>query len=268
MQRWWVAFACALAACAQSDPDFLCGVDDNCVRDGQPGRCEPEGFCTFEDAACGGGRRFTEHSGELSNQCLRFASACRIPAAAELAWELELPVDAKFQTQPDVPYLTDARSELATTSFSRVGYCLELDDQVAYAELDDFTGGAVAEIGLPTESIFQTAVTNLTVRSNVVAPVELGTGRIELWSHCYGQGPDGVYNGDDEISEDQPDCYGSFQVHHDDTAVIAYDRWSGTDNGGDDLGIGNSPTAGNLDWTFEQNAGSYTRRFLQGFIVP
>lgn len=270
MHRWWVTFACALIGCAQPDPDFACTIDDNCIRDGETGRCEVDGFCTFEDAECAGGRRFTEHSGALSNECLRFTSACRIPAAAELAWELEVETNANYLTQTDVPYTTDLRAQLAAVAFSRVAYCLELDEQVAYAELDDFTGGDVSGTGIPTDSFHDTAVSNLTVRSNVdgVPAVELGNnGRIEMWPDCYGEGPNAVFDFDDDVSDGGADCYGSFQVHAGDVTVFAFNHWTGGGTEIDDLGIGNSPD-GNPDWTFAQTAGSYTRRVFQAFIVP
>lgn len=45
---------------------FNCATDDVC--DG--GLCEPTGYCSFFDPTCPSGRRYGEHSGGLSGQCV------------------------------------------------------------------------------------------------------------------------------------------------------------------------------------------------------
>ena len=58
-------------------------------------------------------------------------------------------------------------------------------------------------------------------------------------------------------------CYGSFQIHNHGAAqtLFAYNRWGGAGGNGD-LGIGNQG-AGEPDWTFAQNANTYTTKNLQ-----
>ncbi|HEU0034986.1 MAG TPA: hypothetical protein VFQ53_30380 [Kofleriaceae bacterium] len=47
---------------------FACDSDPAC---GAGGRCEPAGFCSFEDATCGSGRRYDEYAGDgLSGVCV------------------------------------------------------------------------------------------------------------------------------------------------------------------------------------------------------
>jgi hypothetical protein len=57
--------ACASAGCLRAT-QFTCDVDGDCGA----GRCEPTGFCSFEDASCSGGRRYGELSGSLAGACL------------------------------------------------------------------------------------------------------------------------------------------------------------------------------------------------------
>lgn len=250
-----------VTACAQPDPAFVCTTDEAC---GDGGRCEAIGFCSFDDATCDKGRRFSEHSGELASTCVKFSTACRVPAAAELLWELALPEDAQYVSQADVPYQDDVRADF-TGAFRRVGYCLRLGDQHAYAELDDFTGGDIAETGLPTDSIHQVEITNLTVRSNVLGDVDNARGNLELWPHCYAEGPDGLYDATDELGN-ETDCYGSFQIFHAGATVLAYNHWAGPDRSTDDVGIGTAPED-QPDWTFAQNAATFGIRVLQAFVV-
>jgi hypothetical protein len=267
----WIA-TLGLAACFDA-PEFQCVEDAECVRDGDQGRCELAGYCSFEDASCEGGRRFPEASAELSNVCLTVASPCLLPLTALEAWRLEIPVVAGYGSQDDVEYAVDNRESLAGTSYSRVAYCLLLDDDFVYTELDDFTAGDVADTGVPTDKIFDVPVGNLTVRSSTTAvtAVEAGSGSIELWPNCYGPGDSGDYDTDDEITGTTPTrCYGSFQVHHETSVVWAFNQWT---SNAVDLGIGINPALdtdpdANADWTFEDNAGDYDVRTLQAFIVP
>jgi hypothetical protein len=45
---------------------FNCATDDVCDE----GLCEPTGYCSFFDPTCPSGRRYGEHSGGLSGQCV------------------------------------------------------------------------------------------------------------------------------------------------------------------------------------------------------
>lgn len=64
----WLVAGCLLTACP-SDP-FVCSDDTQCS--GAPGgRCEPNGACSFPDAACPTGRRYgDEGTSQLAGQCV------------------------------------------------------------------------------------------------------------------------------------------------------------------------------------------------------
>ena len=38
------------AGCVDHKP-YVCATSDQCVKDGAPGVCEPQGFCSFDDAS-------------------------------------------------------------------------------------------------------------------------------------------------------------------------------------------------------------------------
>jgi len=196
-----------------------------------------------------------------------FPSACAIPSNALHAWTLDINVASGFKIQSDVLYAVDRRSQLLSTAFTRVAYCMQLDTTFMYVELDDFTGGQVVDTGIPTESIFEKTVTDLTLRTNasgISNATKVSGGAIEMWPNCYGSGLNSTYDYDDTVSASS-DCYGSFQVHLGTTTLFAYNQWAG--GGDDDLGIGNQATS-NPDWTFAGNAATYTVRTLQAFVIP
>jgi hypothetical protein len=96
------------------------------------------------------------------------------------------------------------------------------------------------------------------------------SGNVEIWPHCYGThtglggigGNAGNYDHDDQINATN-NCYGSFQVHNyiANQTIFAYNNFNGgTTN--DDLGIGNNTGNTNPDWTFMNNAASYTTKKL------
>ncbi|CAN5746099.1 hypothetical protein BH11MYX3_BH11MYX3_25460 [soil metagenome] len=58
-----------LAGCANRSP-YTCSSSDQCVLGGETGFCEPEGFCSFPDLGCEGGRRFEPNAGNgLGGTC-------------------------------------------------------------------------------------------------------------------------------------------------------------------------------------------------------
>jgi hypothetical protein len=63
------AIVALLSGCVRSGA-FLCGGDEACVIDGVAGRCEPVGYCSFPDPFCADGRRFGDHAGVHSNECV------------------------------------------------------------------------------------------------------------------------------------------------------------------------------------------------------
>ncbi len=69
-----VLLAAVFVGCANRSP-YNCSSSDQCVLGGEAGFCEPEGFCSFADTSCEGGRRFEPNAGDgLGGACL--APAC------------------------------------------------------------------------------------------------------------------------------------------------------------------------------------------------
>lgn len=284
---FWLAVSATSVACVKHR-EFECSTNDQCVFDGTSGFCEANHFCSFPDTKCDTGRRFGEHSGPVAGSCTiaveldagidgtpdvapdaPFISVCPVRSDAMLAWTLDIPVDANYAVQADILYSPDNRTALAGVTFTRVAYCMQIDSAYVYTEMNDFTVGNVQETGIPTAKIFDTAVGNLTIRTNVAALAEATNatgGKLELWPNCYAPGLNGVHDYEDDTTGTTPTkCYGSFQVHRDTTTALAYNHWAG--GGGDDLGIGNG-TGDHPDWTFSALSATFTTRRIQAFIVP
>src|SRR6185503_15741983 len=70
MRRLATIVVCLLAhACAKTTP-YKCMGNDQCVLGGQPGTCEPEGYCAFPDMDCPSGTRFESGAGSgFGGQC-------------------------------------------------------------------------------------------------------------------------------------------------------------------------------------------------------
>jgi hypothetical protein len=64
---WLLAFA--LTACVP-DAAFHCASSGQCREDLSTGTCEANGFCSFPDAMCDSGARYTSAAGDLANQCV------------------------------------------------------------------------------------------------------------------------------------------------------------------------------------------------------
>lgn len=55
---------------------FHCAGSEQCVQAGMPGVCEPQGFCSFADPGCAGGRRFEPNAGNgLGGTCVEVDAA-------------------------------------------------------------------------------------------------------------------------------------------------------------------------------------------------
>ncbi|MEJ8803469.1 glycine-rich protein [Pontibacter sp. H249] len=200
-----------------------------------------------------------------------------VPEAAKynLAYSLDIPNNANWDTQSQVPYAVNNAVALQGKSIKRIAYALELDNKWVWVSMDAFTQD-IAKLGIPTGSIaFQQKVDNM----NVVASANTGitnqngitTGNVELWSNCYVTGNatnlpganSGTYDFDDTRQEEN--CYGSFQIHNYGTrqTFLAYNAWS--NNQISDLGIGNRDV-NHPDWTFASNANTYTTKKLHVFV--
>ena len=63
------------AACNRLAGTFPCERSDECVKGGEPGVCEPTGFCSFDDPGCPAGRRYTDHASiDIAGECVDVAT--------------------------------------------------------------------------------------------------------------------------------------------------------------------------------------------------
>lgn len=213
-----------------------------------------------------------------------------VPEAASytLVYSLDLPTSAAYNLN-GVPYELDKSS--AVGAFNRVAYYLELQYSVspvfhAWVSMDAFTAD-VSKIGVPsfeTGAIFQQNVANMNVRSSIMGIVTgngLTGGNIEFYCGNYApQNSYGVPNASDTLHDwgdigsltATPEDYGfgAMQIHNHAASqtIFAFNGWGGVPSPGVDkvdLGIGNYAGT-NPDWTFAQNAGSYSYRKLQIYV--
>jgi hypothetical protein len=60
----WLSPACR-------DTAFVCSSDDQCLREGEAGVCQPDGWCSFADPVCSSGQRYAKHAGDgLARSCV------------------------------------------------------------------------------------------------------------------------------------------------------------------------------------------------------
>jgi alpha-tubulin suppressor-like RCC1 family protein len=63
----------AALGCAKTNP-YACTDSTQCILGGEPGVCEPHGFCSFADSECAGGWRFEPNAGNgLGGTCTDMA---------------------------------------------------------------------------------------------------------------------------------------------------------------------------------------------------
>ena len=173
-------------------------------------------------------------------------------------------------------YTTDNSASIATGSFERVGYYLELDSYFVWVSMDAFNSDA-SLVGVPADNsgIVQngTVVTNLKIESNHpnVASRTIPTGIIEFWASNYGPSGGGQFGSSDGLFDWKDSGgttaagHGSFQVA-DITPGAEVMIFSIT---GGAMGMGNQPGGGDSpDWTFNRSGlgGSYTVRNLQVWV--
>jgi sialate O-acetylesterase len=193
-----------------------------------------------------------------------------------VVYELDL---ARLGTTPG--YAVDDSAKAG--GFDRIGYLLELQKegrgvQYVWTAMDAFTKDA-RKIGVPVASsgaVFQQAVTNLTVASNVtgITSGAIGGGNIEFWPHNYAPAnaasvagaSNEVYDLGDQYSEPK-DGYGSMQVHNTGAKQTVFGINNFKAGAGADIGIGNSEGK-SLDWTFSGNAGTYVVKKLRVLVRP
>lgn len=258
--------------CADGIASFMCACSaeyagatcSTCADDYQDN--DHDGICTPACGApgvCGDSIACNDFTGTA------ICDVCPISAGAMLAWEITPPVMSAWTMEGSVVYVTDNRASLASTAWTRIAYCMILDSDIAYAEMNDFTTHQINHTALPTDWSYNVDLSTLTVRSNAsgVDSVEgSALGAIEFWSSCYSPGDDPVYDYNDH--EDDPDCYGSFQVSNGINMVMSFNRWARGD-AENDIGFGNQPVGGtNPDWTFAGNASLFATRRIRAYVLP
>ena len=197
-----------------------------------------------------------------------------------LIYDLDMPVKGNYAAQP-VGYNVDDAAKVGP--FSRVAYYMELQKagepmQYVWVSMDAFTNDAT-RVGVPVAWQFVKDVTNLRVWSNVPnirTNQTIAVGNIEFWRESFNgtvyrglEGALAVYDLDDTPTNGD---YGSMQVH--DTArgtnscIFTYNRFQKNDSG--EMGIGPYYNTSNKgwDWTQTYNAGQYSLRHLQVYVLP
>lgn len=194
----------------------------------------------------------------------------------ELVYDLDL-----TRLGPSFSYDIDRHAEIGKP-FDRIAYLLELQDanlrtRHLFVSMDAFTDDP-SKIAVPTVAsgaAFQQNLSKVNVYSNVdgiVTGTNLEGCNIEFWPNNYGQEnganvPDATmerYDFGDQRREG-PDGYGSMQIHNHAArqTLFAINHWR--DGRRADIGIGNQ-TAGEPDWTFAANAGSYRTMRLKVLV--
>ena len=197
-----------------------------------------------------------------------------------LIYDLDIPTKGYFAKNP-VPYTVNDAGKIG--AFSRVAYYMELQRagepmQYVWVSMDAFTNDAT-RVGVPVAWQFLKDVTNLRVWSNVPnirTNQTIAVGNIEFWPEGFTgtvkrglPGATNVYDFDDTPTNGE---YGSMQVH--DTEMLAnsciftYNRFQKNDT--TELGIGPMLNATNngTDWTQTYNAGQYSLRHFQVYVLP
>lgn len=180
-----------------------------------------------------------------------------------IVYGVDLPAtDLEWNVVADVPYDVDEAADVA--AFDRIAYRLILDDEEVWVEMDAFTDDPTMT-GVPVDWTWDVPITGGLVISFAENQPQVETplaGNVEMWSHCYSAGLNGVYDYDDDIGG--VDCYGSLQVFLEQDTVIAFNRFSQS-GGNFDLGLGPSSGA-NPDWTFAGNSATFTTRRLEVYV--
>ncbi len=207
----------------------------------------------------------------------------------QLVYALDIPSASPSWNINGTPYNIDNRWHIG--AFDRIAYYLELVTTTGatnwiYVAMDPFTTD-VHKIGVPdmiAGGVFQKAVSNLTVYSNV-SGITTGTtftaGNIEFWPFDYSattnssvvvtNASNSLFDWGDTITYTTGTSgYGSMQVHNPyaSQVLFALNRWGGNQSGNIVcVGIGNNPS-GNPDWTHSSSATNYTSRTLYVMVHP
>jgi lysophospholipase L1-like esterase len=203
-----------------------------------------------------------------------------------LVYSLDVPTSAVFGNPPY------SVTNLNIGPFDRVAYYLELQHpsgpfQFVWVSMNPFTTN-VTRIGVPTDNSgvgtnnsFQQPLTNMNIFSPVPGIVNgtgLSGGNMEFWPGNYDQINSALVPNASSTAFDWGDRittsgfgYGSMQLHNNAASevLLAFNNWGAGGNGGPvDLGIGNRANTADVDWTFANNALSYTIKTLQVLVRP
>ena len=198
--------------------------------------------------------------------------------AYRLIYALDLPDRGIFGGTSLESRYTENNRAGAPSTFDRIAYYLELQKpeepvQYVWVSMDPFTSD-LDKISVPVFSkraYFQQGLGNLTVYSNVDG-LQTGsgiTGNIEFWPDNYQEPNDANVPGANASTYDFGDRrntsgnYGSMQIHNTGAGqtIFAFNHWN-DGNAQTCLGIGNNPD-GSPDWTFKDNASSYSIRRMR-----
>jgi lysophospholipase L1-like esterase len=218
--------------------------------------------------------------------------ASNVPSALTLGYQVvcsitNIPTQGKFNdtSWAATNYFVDRRSLLASNSFRRIAYYLELQTatdavpRYVWTSMDAFTTDP-AKIGIPLAgTLFQQKVTNLDVYGNVASLATgtgIATGNIEFWPSDYNTQTNtlGIPNangstfdfGDGGASTSTG--HGCMQVHNygAQQTVWAINHFNNLNVIG--TGIGNGPNSADPDYTLTYNAGNYTRKIFHVLVLP
>lgn len=217
----------------------------------------------------------------VAGTCTAGASGLPCPDQAVLdvvdeACEYRLLHDLTITSNPNyttgVPWSVDNTAAAADDTWSRIALLMEIDGDHVWVSMDDYTGNNALQAGIAHPAggfSHQTIVSNMNVRSNVVADRDGVAGNIEMWQFNYTQagalglgGNNGLFDFDDTPT---PGDHGSYQVHDFGAGetLFALNRF----NRGQvcEIGLGTNPS-GQPDWTFEQRCNSTGAKRLRIFL--
>jgi len=213
----------------------------------------------------------------------------------EIVYDLDIPNGPQKFNARHVPYKLN-RSGVTPPGLGRIAYFLELGTggttNWVFTSMDAFTPWP-HQTGVPGSGaegngnvIFQQLVTNMNVYASAGANVTTGegiqTGNIEFFPSNYQvYNSNSVPNASDSAFDfgDNPSAgdYGCMQIHNHDVdgdgpgnageTIFAYNRWGSHSAAHSDLGIGNRADT-DTDWTFAQNADSYSYKNLKVMVLP
>ena len=200
-------------------------------------------------------------------------AATNVPESSQygVLYQVDLNASGAFSNLNAVNYAIN-NSNLAL-NYTRVAYFMQLDNKWVWVSMNRFNT-TNAELGLPyngSNIVWQQTVTAMNVYGSSNAGVTStlnSSGNIEIWSDCYVTnnmlsgigGNSGNYDFNDTRNGSN-NCYGSFQVHNWAAQQTLFGLNNFAGGGTYDLGIGNNPGS-HPDWTFQNNANTYTTRKL------